>query len=92
MSGDRARQVIGSPERFFQDIAQAPSMESTGAPYVAHTTSVEVVCNVASVRVDETGFLGKFAFSNWLHLVRDGEGAWLIASKLFVGSPDPAGD
>jgi hypothetical protein len=36
-------------------------MESTGALYVAETTSVEVAGNAASVRIDETGFAGDMA-------------------------------
>ena len=92
MSGYLGEELLtGSAERFFQDIASTPSMESTGAPYVAETTSVEVVGNAASVRVDETGFFGRFAFSNWFHLLRGADGDWLIVGKLFASSPDPEG-
>ena len=83
--------LIGSAERFLQDIASTPSMESTGAPYVAQMTRVEVVGNAASVRIDETGFFGRLAFSNWFHLVKGEDGVWLIVSKLFASSPDPGG-
>ena len=90
MSGYLGEELLtGSAERFFQDIASTPSMESTGAPYVAETTSVEVVGNAASVRVDETGFFGRFAFSNWFHLLKGTDGDWLIVSKLFASGPDP---
>jgi hypothetical protein len=93
MSGYLGEELLtGGPERFFQDIASTPSMESTGVPYVTETTSVEVVGNAASVRVDETGFFGRFAFSNWFHLIKGEDGAWLIVSKLFAGRPDPADD
>jgi hypothetical protein len=92
MSGYLGEELLtGGPERFFQDIASTPSMESTGAPYVAETTSLEVVGSAASVRVDETGFFGRFAFSNWFHLVKGEDGAWLIVSKLFAGRPEPGG-
>lgn len=90
MSGYLGEELLtGSAERFFQDVASAPSMESTGAPYVAEITSVEVVGNAASVRIDETGFFGQLAFSNWFHLIRGEDGEWLIVSKLFASSPDP---
>jgi hypothetical protein len=93
MSGYLGEELLtGGPERFFQDIASTPSMESTGVPYVTETTSVEVVGNAASVRVDETGFFGRFAFSNWFHLIKGEDGAWLIVSKLFAGRPDTADD
>jgi hypothetical protein len=93
MSGYLGEELLtGSPERFFKDIGSTPSMESIGAPYVAETTSLEVLGSAATVRVDETGFFGRFAFSNWFHLIKGEDGAWLIVSKLFAGSPDPSGD
>ena len=76
--------LTGGPEPFFDDVAGRPSMEVSGAPYVAEVTAVEVVGGAASVRLDETGFFGSFAFANWFHLVRDAGGRWLIVSKLFV--------
>ena len=75
--------LAGDPERFFEDVTAAPSMAATGAPYVAEVTVVDVVGDVASVRVDETGFFGSLAFANWFHLVRI-DGVWLIVSKLFT--------
>jgi ketosteroid isomerase-like protein len=83
--------LAGSPEPFFQDIASMPSMQSTGAPYVAKTTSVEVVGNAASVRIDETGFAGDMAFANWFHLLKDADGGWKIVSKLFTSLDDDLG-
>jgi ketosteroid isomerase-like protein len=83
--------LAGSPEPFFQDIASMPSMESTGALYVAETTSVEVVGNAASVRIDETGFAGDMAFANWFHLLKDADGSWKIVSKLFTSRDDDPG-
>jgi hypothetical protein len=79
--------LAGGPERFFDDIGATPSMESSGAPYVAETVSVEVVGDAAAVRVDETGFFGSLSFSNWFHLVRDEDGEWRIVSKLFAMRP-----
>jgi hypothetical protein len=79
--------LVGGPERFFEDIGSTPSMESTGAPYVAETVSVEVLGDAASVRLDETGFFGSMSFSNWFHLVRTGDGEWRIVSKLFAMLP-----
>ena len=67
-----------------EDIRSTPSMESTGAPYVAETSLVEVVGDAASVRLDETGFFGSLSFSNWFHLIRGRDGEWRIVSKLFA--------
>ncbi len=88
MSGYLGDELLtGGPERFFEDIASTPSMESTGAPYVAETVSVEVVGDAATVRVDETGFFGTMSFTNWFHLIRTEDDEWLIVSKLFSGRP-----
>jgi hypothetical protein len=88
MSGYLGEELLtGGPERFFEDVASAPPMDSTGAPYVAEVTSVEVVGDVATARLDETGFFGALAFANWFHLVRTGDGTWLIVGKLFASLP-----
>jgi hypothetical protein len=82
--------LSGGPERFFEDVGDAPSMESTGAPYVAETVSVEVVGDAASLRIDETGFFGSLSFTNWFHVIRDADGEWRIVSKLFAMRPPEA--
>lgn len=88
MSGYLGEELLtGGPERFFEDIGDTPSMESTGAPYVAETVSIEVVGDAASVRIDETGFFGSLSFSNWFHLIKDEGGEWRIVSKLFAMRP-----
>ena len=85
MSGYLGEDLLaGGPERFFEDVAATPSMESTGAPYVAEVTSVEVVGGAASLRIDETGFFGTLSFANWFHLIKGEDGAWSIVSKLFA--------
>lgn len=85
MSGYLGAELLtGGPGRFFEDVAGRPSMESTGAPYVAEVGSVEVDGGAASVRIDETGFFGALSFANWFHLIKGEDGAWLIVSKLFA--------
>lgn len=79
--------LTGGPERFYEDIGATPAMESTGAPYVAETASVEVLGDAASVRLEETGFFGALSFSNWFHLIRGEDGEWRIVSKLFAMHP-----
>jgi hypothetical protein len=76
--------LAGGPERFYEDIGETPSMESTGAPYIAEVASVEVTGGAASVRLDETGFFGSLSFVNWFHLIRGEDGEWRIVSKLFA--------
>lgn len=88
MSGYLGDELLtGGPGRFFEDIASTPSMESTGAPYVARTVSVEVAGDAAALRIDETGFFGHLSFSNWFHLIRDEDDRWRIVSKLFALRP-----
>ena len=76
--------LVGSPEPFFQDLGGRPSMESGGLPYSSRTASLEVVGRVASVRVDETGFPGGMAFTNWFQLLKDEDDRWKIVAKLFT--------
>ena len=85
MSGLLGDQLLmGSPERFFTDIAGHPSMQSTGAPYEPAVVSVDILGRVASVRVDETGFFGTMSFANWFHLLKGDDGTWRIVSKAFM--------
>ena len=74
---------LGGPEPFFEDMQNNPSMESAGAPYKAEITDVEVVGDVASATLKETGFAGKFAFTDFFHLLKQ-DGEWKITSKTFT--------
>lgn len=74
--------LIGGPEPFFENMENAPSMAKTGAPYKGEITFLDVVGNVASVTVKETG-LGDMAFTDYFHLLKE-EGEWKIISKTFT--------
>lgn len=75
--------LIGDPEPFFENMEQAPSMAEGGAPYQGDITSVDVVGNVASVILKETGFGGDMTFTDYFHLLRE-KGEWKIISKTFT--------
>jgi hypothetical protein len=75
--------LIGGPEPFFENMEQAPSMAEGGAPYQGKITSVDVVGNVASVTLKETGFGGDMAFTDYFHLLKERE-KWKIISKTFT--------
>ena len=75
--------LIGGPEPFFENMAQAPSMAEGGAPYKGDITSVDVAGNVASVILKETGFGGDMAFTDYFHLLKE-QGQWKIISKTFT--------
>ena len=75
--------LVGGPEPFFENMAKAPSMAEGGAPYKGMIASLDVVGNVASVTVKETGFAGTMAFTDYFHLLKDG-GEWKIISKTFT--------
>jgi hypothetical protein len=92
MSGYLGEELVtGGPERFFEDLSRTPSMLSGDAPYATETVSAEVVGDVASLRIDETGFFGSLAFCNWFHLIKNEGGEWLIVSKLFTVRPSREG-
>lgn len=75
--------LLGNPEPFFQEMENNPSMAEGGAPYKGEITSVDVVGNVASVTLKETGFAGSMSFTDYFHLVKVEDG-WKIFSKTFT--------
>ena len=75
--------LLSDPEPFFQEIGNNPSMAEGGAPYKGEIASVDVVGNVASVTLKETGFAGGMSFTDYFHLIKvDNE--WKILSKTFT--------
>ena len=75
--------LVGGPEPFFENMEKAPSMAEGGAPYQGEIASLDVVGNVASVTIKETGFGGTMAFTDYFHLLKD-QGEWKIISKTFT--------
>ncbi len=75
--------LVGGPEPFFENIENNPSMAEAGAPYKGEITFVDVVGNVASVTIKETGFGGDMAFTDYFHLLKE-QGEWKIISKTFT--------
>jgi hypothetical protein len=75
--------LLGDPEPFFQEIGNNPSMAEGGAPYKGEIVSIDVVGNVASATIKETGFGGSMAFTDYFHLLKEG-GQWKIISKTFT--------
>ena len=75
--------LLGTPEPFFENIENNPSMAEGGAPYRGEIGSIDVVGNVASAIIKETGFGGTMAFTDYFHLIKvDDE--WKILSKTFT--------
>ena len=69
---------IGSPEPFFQLVA-AMDPETKDSGYHAQIESIDVVGDVATAKLVETGFMGS-NFVDFFQLIRvDGE--WKIISK-----------
>lgn len=75
--------VYGTAEPFISDIRNNPSVESSGLPYEANMTHVEVSGDTASATLEEKGLMG-MNFTNYLHLLRE-EDVWYIVSKTFSG-------
>ena len=74
--------ITGTPEPFFRDMTNMPSLKSTGIDYQAKITELTLAPPVASVTLEETGF-GPFSFVNLLHLLKV-HGEWKIVSKTFT--------
>ena len=71
---------IGSPEPFFTEVAKLEASASSEA-YRAEVEAIEVIGDVATATLVETGFLGS-DFVDFFHLIRiDGE--WKIISKTY---------
>jgi len=75
--------LIGGPEPFFEDMESTPSMAKAGTPYKGEITFLDVVGNIASATVKETGFGDDMAFTDYFHLLRE-QGEWKIISKTFT--------
>ena len=71
---------IGSPEPFFAEVAKLEGGRSAEG-YAGEIESVEVVGDVATARLVETGFMGS-DFVDFFHLIRVG-GEWKIISKTY---------
>ena len=71
---------IGSPEPFFAEVAKMEPSAPSGN-YHAEIESIEVMGDVASARLVETGFLGS-DFVDFFQLIRI-EGEWKIISKTY---------
>ena len=78
--------VMGSPEPFFQALENPPPDLPASEHYKGEIRSVEVSGPIASVALEETGFMG-MNFSNYFHLARV-DGQWLIISKTFNPETD----
>lgn len=75
--------MMGTPEPFFNDIANNPSMAEAGAPYKGEIVSVDITGKVASAIIKETGFAGGMTFTDYFHLIRETDN-WKIISKTFT--------
>jgi putative lumazine-binding protein len=82
MSGYLQGQLgIGSPDPFFEAVANNPSAKESGASYSAEITKVEVAGNAASATLVEKGFLG-LNFVDYFHLIKEND-QWRIITKTF---------
>ena len=75
--------IMGGPEPFFEQMENSPSMADGGAPYNGEIVKIEVVGDVASVTLKETGFAGTMSFTDFFHLLKE-NGQWKIISKTFT--------
>ena len=72
--------MLGTPEPFFDAVKSAATPEAMAA-YEAEIRSIEVVGQVATATLVETGFLGS-DFTDFFQLIQE-DGSWRIISKTF---------
>lgn len=73
---------VGSPEPFFDEVADNPPPAESATLYTGEITNVEQTGDCASATLKEIGFLGS-NFTDWFHLAKV-DGVWLILSKTYV--------
>ena len=73
--------LLATPSVFIDDITKQP-IKDLNVPYKSKISHLEIKDNIATVILEETGFPGDMAFTNYFHLINDGSG-WKIISKTF---------
>src|SRR3569832_1700652 len=73
--------LVGTPQPFFEAVANAPAPEKSGEPYAARITHLDVAGAAASATLAEGPYLGMH-FTNYFHLMKIGA-EWRIVSKTF---------
>jgi len=73
--------LVGGPEPFYEAVANAPAPASSGEPYEAKITKLEVAGPAASATLEEGPYLG-MQFTTYFHLLKF-DGKWKIVSKTF---------
>ena len=74
------QRLVGSPQPFYDAVRNAPAAASDG--YRADITRVDVTGRIASVTLEEHGFLG-LGFTDYFHLLET-DGRWQIVAKTFT--------
>ncbi|WP_157976557.1 nuclear transport factor 2 family protein [Parahaliea mediterranea] len=83
-------EILGTPEPFFDAVAQNPAPQTTGLPYEATIKAVIVSDRIGTVELHEQGYLG-MNFINHFHLMLE-DGQWYITAKLFESAPENGRD
>lgn len=74
--------LLATPKVFIQDAGKM-QLKKNNADYSANIVSISVDGQVASVILHESGFPAGMSFTNYFHLLDDGNG-WKIISKTFT--------
>jgi len=73
---------IGTPEPFYEELAETPSAKETGDQYHAEIAFIHIAGPMASGAIIEDNLLGK-NYVNHFHLLKI-EGEWRIVSKIYT--------
>jgi hypothetical protein len=74
---------MGSPDPFYEEVRDSPAPIEAGLDYRGDITTIEISGDIASVTLNESGYLGT-DFTNWFHLAKI-EGEWKIICKSYYG-------
>jgi hypothetical protein len=74
------QRLVGSTQPFYDTVRNAPT--AAGGDYRADITRVDVAGRIASVTLEEQGFLG-LSFTNYFDLL-EADGRWQIVAKTFT--------
>lgn len=81
--------IAGTPEPFFEAVAQNPAPRAAGLSYEATIESVSVHGRIGTAELHEQGYLGMNFVNHFQLLLLDGQ--WYITAKLFDSEPESAG-
>ena len=73
--------MLATPKPFIDDMEKL-QLKTLGSEYQSDITNIDINGKIASVVLTESGFPNNLRFTNYFHLIHDGD-EWKIISKTF---------